>query len=97
MAFVWIYKTSVSVPWAAVQSALEEPIWFTKAIASVPLQNTYQAVGHRSYSGADFCASEITNLVPYGMQSFLLHMPPVTHNFLWWSYKPASLNYKMLT
>lgn len=28
MAFVWIYKTSVSVPMVPVQSALEEPACF---------------------------------------------------------------------
>lgn len=32
MAFVWIYKTSVSVPWAAIQSALEEPTWLTAPV-----------------------------------------------------------------
>lgn len=60
-------------------------------------RNTHDAAGHRSYSGADFCASEITNLVPRGMQSFLLDTTPVTCSFFWWSYKHSSLNYKMLT
>lgn len=96
MAFVWIYKTSVSVPWAAIQSALEEPTWFTKATAPVHLWVLLDTA----------LTPDIWNNKLGSIQHERLSLGHITcypQGFLWdrylyhRSYKHAPLNYKILT
>jgi len=59
--------------------------------------NTHGAVGHCSYSGVTsvHLQQQTSFHVARGPFSWTCHQLPVV--FFWWSYKCASLNYKMLT
>lgn len=87
-AFVWIYKTSVSVPWAVIQSALEEPTWFTKATASVHLWVLLDTA--------------LTYVIWNNKSGSIQHATCYPQGFPWdrylynRSYKHASLTYKIL-